>query len=192
MEVSRSSSRLPLPHRTCRHVQRGWHSACGYLIDGIGITHQRNLNILQPMAGVFATLDGPWILGADFNCTAQQLKDTGWLKLVWGDFFATQGATCNGRTIDFFVVSANLVGHVEGIKIIEDALCHPHKPVRLYLKAQPRLMPVRTLKYPPNLGAVLPHGPANLAQPLPDGIDEMSKGERYRLSSSERRKRLQT
>ena len=73
------------------------------------------------------------------------------------------------------------MGHVEGIKIIEDALCHPHKPVRLYLKAQPRLMPVRTLKYPPNLGAVLPHGPANLAQPLPDGVDEMSKGERYRL-----------
>ena len=29
-------------------------------------------------------LDAPWVLGADFNCTPQELRDTGWPKLVDG------------------------------------------------------------------------------------------------------------
>ena len=84
---------------------------------------------------MLGTLKGPWVLAADFNCTPQQLEETGFLKLVNGRIVAPSWPTCKNRTIDFFVVSNCLVGMVVGAVKVSGALCKPHCPARLYLKA---------------------------------------------------------
>ena len=147
----------------------GFSFASGYPHSAVGITHKLNLDWLQAAAGVLKTLKGPWVLGADFNCTPEQLQATGWLKLVGGKIVAPILATNGTRTIDFFVVSLNLVDAVAGIVVVEDALCKPHSPVRLYLRAEARTMTVRCLKNVETLGANLPFGP--LPKPVREPID---------------------
>ena len=98
------------------------------------------------------TIRVPWIFAADCNCTPTQLKDTGWLQLVGGVIVAPKLAACNARTIDFFVVSKDLAAAVAGIVVIDDAVCNPHSPVRLYIRADTRMMTVRSLKAVDTLG----------------------------------------
>ena len=169
---------------TAKHIgavcKGGFHLCSGYLHTAVGIGHKLNLDWLQAAAGVLSTLKGPWILAADFNCTPQQLTDTGWLAVVGGVIFAPNQPTCKNRVIDFFVVSANLAGMVAGAVTVGDALCKPHSPVRLYLKADARTMVVRTLKKIGKLPAVLPHGPALRHDDLGD-LGSITQDERYEM-----------
>ena len=158
----------------------GLHIASAYPINGIGINHPKNLDIMQGIASVLRTLHGPWILGADFNCTPQQLRDTGWLDLVQGVIIESRVETCNGRVIDFFVVSNNFARNIAGIKVVEDALCNPHKPARLYTHAKSRAISVRTLRNPGTIGASMPYGPLNKDEPPPDDLDSWSNNQKYR------------
>ena len=125
----------------------------------MGIKHNFNLDWLQQLAAVIKSFKGLWILGADFNCTPQQLEETGWLKLVGGVIVAPKMATCKGRTIDFFVVAKSVAGSVVGVKVVGDALFKPHCPVRLFINARPRLMTVRMLKTLGAIRATLPFAP---------------------------------
>ena len=43
-----------------------------------GVQAQCNLDMLDSMAFTLNGLVGPWILGGDWNCTPQELADTGW------------------------------------------------------------------------------------------------------------------
>ena len=64
-----------------------------------------------------AMFKGPWVIGGDFNGTADELRKTGWLEVVKGTIIQPSGKTCSrggGRTLDFFVVSNCLVPHVVG------------------------------------------------------------------------------
>ena len=65
-----------------------------------------------------------------------------------------------GRVIDLFVVAEDLGGATVQAITIDDALCKPHRPVRLYIRARPRMMTVRALKKMGSLDAKLPFGPA--------------------------------
>ena len=159
----------------------GFHFASGYLHTRVGIQHAANLDWLQAAAGVLSTLKGPWVLAADFNCTPQQLEDTGWLAMVGGKIVAPQLETCFHRVIDFFVVSNNMAEMVVGAATIDDALCKPHKPVRLYLRAGVRTMVVRALKKLGKFGAVLPHGPAKDFRLDPTVIEAMTNNEKYQM-----------
>ena len=99
----------------------------------------------------------------DFNCSPEQLGKTGWLKLVQGRILSPRFSTCGSRVLDFFVVSEGLAGAAVGVSVVEDALCSgghgSHKPVRLFLRANPRQMKVRTLKTCTTIEAKLPYGP---------------------------------
>lgn len=99
----------------------GFRLASGYLHSSLGIKHKRNMDWLQDASVVLKTLNGPWILAADFNATPEQLTETGWLKTVGGVRIAPEGTTCKKRTIDFFVVSQDLTGSVVGASVIDDA-----------------------------------------------------------------------
>ena len=55
---------------------------------------------------------------------------------------------------------------VAGVKVVADATFSPHHPVRLYLRAKPRTMMVRTLKTMTPIGAELPFGPLPKCQDL--------------------------
>ena len=57
-------------------------------------------------------------------------------------------------------MSNNIIGMVVGAITVGDALCKPHKPARLYVKAEAGTMTVRMLKKVGTLPAVLPHGPS--------------------------------
>ena len=67
-----------------------------------------NLDLLQCISAMTATLRGPWILGGDWQCTPDELRSTGWLRIVKGVIYAPEAPTCGDRVIDYFVVSESL------------------------------------------------------------------------------------
>ena len=76
------------------------------------------------------------------------------------------------------MVSNNLAGMVVGAVTVSDALCKPHSPARLYLKADARTMTVRMLKMVGKFGAVLPHGPAWHHEGM-DDVDGLTNDQKY-------------
>ena len=103
----------------------------------------------------------PMDRGGDFNCSPQSLSDIGFLKLVDGVIHAPIDHTCNGKCYDYFVVSRLLSPAVLGVHVVSDAAFSPHFPVRLLLRAAPRVMLLQQLKKPSGFGAKLPAGPVN-------------------------------
>ena len=59
------------------------------------------------------------------------------------------------------MVSKLLSPAVLGVHVVSDAACAPHFPVRLLLRAAPRVMMMQQLKKPRGFGARLPAGPVN-------------------------------
>ena len=112
---------------------------------------------------------GPWVIGGDFNGTADELRKTGWLELVKGTIIQPSGKTCSrkgGRTLDFFVVSNCLVSHVVGAYNIGDAdMVKTHSPVRLIIGSKPRDDGVWCIKVPSAHVVDLPAGPVNKCIP---------------------------
>ena len=58
-------------------VKKGLNAASCYLHFGIGVKAKKNLGMLHAMAAMLTACDGPWVLGGDFNCTPEQLNETG-------------------------------------------------------------------------------------------------------------------
>lgn len=98
-------------------------------------------------------------VGRDFNCEPAELAATGWLELVEGTVQAPEGATCNQRKLDFFVVSKDLVHAVKGVFVVGDSPSSPHSAVRLVLDSKCRSDTIRELKRQPKITAFQPNGP---------------------------------
>jgi len=69
-----------------------------------------NMAKLSNLGAILKTVQAPWIVAGDWNCTPQQLAKTGWLELVDGEVVTAYNTdyTCTlgvGRMIDFVVVS---------------------------------------------------------------------------------------
>ena len=84
---------------------------------------------------------------------------TDWLKMVGGVIAAPEAPTCNGNKYDFFVVANALSHAIFGAHTIGDALCTPHSPTRLLLRAKPRPVQVQVIRSPGRFDACLPFGP---------------------------------
>ncbi len=128
-------------------VRGGLHLLTAWPHHTEGAT-ERNIDILDQLARVIDSVKGPWLVGADWNITPEALLATGWLDLVDGVVVAPMGTTCNSSCIDYFVVSKSFVHAVQGVSLISNASFHPHKAVRIYLKADARALQVRRLKVP--------------------------------------------
>ena len=88
---------------------------------------------------------GPWVIAGDWNCTPDDLRNTGWLELVGGRNVAPHTPTCGDRIIDFIVIS-ECFGHVATqTYTIGDGAFYPHRPARLLLRAKTRNKVVRQL-----------------------------------------------
>ena len=74
-----------------------------YLHSKLGVRHTLNQSVLHAVAAVVRRWGKQWVIGGDCNCTPEELKATGWLKLVGGVVVRPFGPTCNDQTIDFFV-----------------------------------------------------------------------------------------
>ena len=84
----------------------GVHCGSLYCISGIGLAAQANVDLLEAASKRLALRKGPWVVGGDFNGTAEELRKTGWLDVVKGTITQPSGSTCSlgsCRTIDFFV-----------------------------------------------------------------------------------------
>ena len=59
---------------------------CGsaYFNSSVGIGAKVNRDLLEAIHAGLRQLAGPWLIGADWNCTPAELTATGWLKLVGG------------------------------------------------------------------------------------------------------------
>lgn len=111
--VDPSRFHLCLVGSVCRG---GLHFGSIYLVDGVGITHASNLDLLQAIAGILLDLTGPWIVAGDWHCTPADLAQTGWPELVGGVIVAPDAPTCNGKTYDFFVVSKSIAHAVFSVQ----------------------------------------------------------------------------
>ena len=96
----------------------GLHVGSCYLTSAVGVTASCNLKLLESLAFVLSRIRGPWVLAGDWNCTPQELTDTGWLQLVGGVVVAPLSATCNDRVLDYFVVAQQFSHNVLGCRTV--------------------------------------------------------------------------
>ena len=77
---------------------------------------------------MIATLSGPWIIGGDWQCTPDELRSTGWLKIVKGVIYAPTAPTCGDRILDYYVVDEGLsqAGAIVAACVIGDKTFGPH------------------------------------------------------------------
>ena len=93
-----------------------------------------NLDLLQEVVGTLLQLDGPWVIGWDFNFTPDALQESGWLQLVQGVIHRPVLPTCNGKVYDFFVSSRDMAEAVVGVAVVRGTGLHPHSPSRIFLR----------------------------------------------------------
>lgn len=110
---------------------------------------------------MMATLSGPCVIGGDWQCTPDELRSTGWLKIVRGVIYAPEAPTCGERVMDYFVVCEGLsqTSVIVDACVIGDQTFGPHSLVRLMVKANTRTVMVRQPKVPIGFRADLPFGP---------------------------------
>ena len=154
---------------------------CHSMVGQGGITAKCNLDLLESVGSTILQLKGLWCIGGDWNCTPQELRDTGWIKRINGVIHAPEAETCNGKVYDFFVVAAGLSDHIQGAFTIGDAGFHPHSPCRLVIRGVPRKVMVTMLQAPTSLPAILPHGPMEEEAATLDPVEQSGKpiDERY-------------
>ena len=70
-----------------------------YLKDSEGLS-DTNKVILEELAVVVQALNGPWIIGADWNLSPTAIAASKWLDIVHGVIFATELPTCHNSTYD--------------------------------------------------------------------------------------------
>ena len=135
----------------------GFYFISCYLYCAEGLS-SRNLDLLHHIAGVAAALDGPWVIGGDFNIAPDILRASGWLALVRGVIVSTANPTCNDNVYDFFIVRENILPAIRGVVSISDAGFSPHLPSRLFVTVGSRRLQVRRLCAPRRIPAILPFG----------------------------------
>jgi len=145
-------------------LKGGFFSLSVYLQDGVGLS-ELNLSLLQEVACVAKSLNGPWVLAGDFNLEPSVLAASGFLQLAGGHIVAPKHATCHNSVYDYFVVSDAFLPCVRGIARIDNSGLHPHFPVRLFLAGDGRRHLQRCLARPSVVPGALPAGP--LPDPTP-------------------------
>ena len=114
----------------------------------------------------------------------EKLIESGFVRLVKGIVAAPAEPTCNGNTIDYFIVAESLGPSIVAVHKVEDSPFQPHSPVRLLLAAAPRKQLMRVQVKPRKVEAKLPQGCLNWYE------DEWSKVEGVKDEKRERWKEM--
>jgi hypothetical protein len=147
----------------------GFHLISIYLKDSVGMNHENKL-VCEHVCTIARCLEGPCVIGGDWNMEPSTLARSAFLAMVRGTIFASELPTCNGKVFDFFVVTNNFVHAVAGVQRINGVGTEPHFPARLLLRGDARRFAVRNLRRPKRVSLVLMHGP----QPKPPSYASVS------------------
>ena len=108
-----------------------------YLQDTVGLGGA-NAGRLQEIAAMIRSLRIPFVIGADWNMTPEELDHEGWVTGIGATVRAPAvGATCTsgkGRMLDYFVASNELADRLE-VGVDLDGPWAPHRGIRAVLKA---------------------------------------------------------
>lgn len=147
-----------------------------YLKDGEGMS-ETNKHLLETAAQLIASLRGPWIAQGDWNLSPEVLAASNWLKITNGVIFATELATCNDNTYDYFVVHRELADSVRGVQRLQDGHLSPHWVTRLILSGDAKRCAVRQLVQPARVEGILPKGPPRPPADFGGALKALAKGE---------------
>ena len=121
-----------------------------------------NSEVLQSLADALQAVEGPWIIGGDWNIDAREMRASMWLECVGGVVVAPTTPTCTagngGRVIDYFVVDRRLLPFVRAVEALHGAVIATHLPVTLTLSGGARELQVRQLVRPRAFPVDLPMG----------------------------------
>ncbi|CAK0882358.1 unnamed protein product, partial [Prorocentrum cordatum] len=135
-----------------------------YLTTKVGLT-EPNLTHLERLLGGIAGLQGPWVVGGDWNLEPAEVQE--WARLAQGVAVAPDIPSCEGRVLDFFVVSRVLGNFVRSVDVVDGTAIRTHVPVMLRLHglhaeakvtravlptAYPIVLPPPTRPAPPEVG----------------------------------------
>ena len=111
-------------------------------------------DLLDELGSKLCALNRPFVVGGDFNMSAEELDDMGWVQRIGGVVvapsarFPTSCTSGKGRTVDFFVVSKGLEYLVADCYVVEGALTTPHRPVRIEFYAKAKVPKIRVARAP--------------------------------------------
>ncbi len=131
---------------------RPFTAVAAYCHDGAGLG-RANLDLLRSI-GRFVTAQGgdehePFVIGADFQVTPQELAVAGYAQEIGGVIMSSgdPSGTCrtptSAREIDFFIMSPSLAAGVEEVSAVRGSGMRTHLPVEL--RFAPRLASLRAL-----------------------------------------------
>ena len=147
-------------------VKGGFALASVYLVTTTGFGPE-NLGILRDLGVALLDCGLPFVIGGDFEVDPRVLMETGWLAAISATIIAPKELTCTageGATIDYFVVSDQLVPKVRGVDVLFGLGVRPHRGVRLEFeksRGQESILVQKKCWVFPN---TLPYGPRR--QPL--------------------------
>ncbi len=123
-----------------------------YLTDGLGI-RGGNLNKLAQISQMLIALGLPFIINGDYNCTPEEVLQSGWPHLIHAEPLTPWGttSTCsNGaRLIDFCLISP-VLRPLLALLPDHEAPWTPHTGLLLAIKANPVELQIRKLSSPPS------------------------------------------
>ena len=114
--------------------------AVGSLYAQVGLGYAgENIAMLEQIGQVLRAMDRPFVIGGDFNMTADALTASGWLSAVHAKVMHAPngeatfvGSHGQSSAIDFFVVSNCLVASVNKVWVAEGPTCiRGHRPVSI-------------------------------------------------------------
>ena len=115
----------------------------------------------------------PFVIGGDFNATADEIRGLGILEKFGGVIIQPGQPTCRvgkeWRTLDYFIVSGGLVSSVVRCERRDETELASHYLVKLVLRLDPHLAQIRVLAKPRPFPDDRPVGPAPM--PPPDWQD---------------------
>eukprot|EP00973_Karenia_brevis_P025544 3525646-Karenia_brevis.AAC.1 len=123
-----------------------------YLQDTIGPVGE-NWVLLLRVAELIHSLGTPWAVGADWNCSPDELEASGWLGMIGGSIMSVSSGigTCRTKTgrytnLDYFVVPVYSAPMYSMRGVVRDAGIKPHRPVQMAMSSHPRQYMMRTLQ----------------------------------------------
>eukprot|EP00971_Amphidinium_carterae_P122149 2418715-Amphidinium_carterae.1 len=105
-----------------------------YGVAGAGI--KGNLHLLLRLQTLLREQRLPWLVGADWNLSDEELASIDWATTAGGQIVSSRSTCANGhRCIDYWVVCERLATSFCNLQVQDDAPTSPHWPVALCMQS---------------------------------------------------------